>query len=74
MLFECFLERVNATFPSQYSPISKLKAVFFSLKTNKSCGVDEVNFNAIKYCFGELCGLSKYLLIHHCKVGYLQTY
>ena len=34
---------------------------FFSLKTNKSGGADEINFNAIKHCFGELCGLLTYL-------------
>ena len=35
--------------------------LFFSLKTNKSCGADEINFNAIKHCFGEFCGLLTYL-------------
>ena len=34
---------------------------FFSLKTNKSPGADEINFNIIKHCFGELCGPLKYL-------------
>ena len=34
---------------------------FFSLKRNKSPGADEINFNVIKYCFGELCGPVKYL-------------
>ena len=34
---------------------------FSSLKTYKSSGADEINFNVIKHCFGELCGLLKYL-------------
>ena len=34
---------------------------FFSLKTNKSSGADEINFNVIKHCFGKLCGPLKYL-------------
>ena len=34
---------------------------FFSLKTNKSSGADEINFNVIKHYFGELCGPLKYL-------------
>ena len=33
----------------------------FFLKTNKSPGADEINFNVFKHCFGELCGLLKYL-------------
>ena len=34
---------------------------FFSLKTNKSSGADEINFNVIKHCFRELCSALKYL-------------
>ena len=34
---------------------------FFSLKTNKSPGADEINSNVIKHCFGELYGPLKYL-------------
>ena len=50
--FESFLKRVSTTLFSQ------LKYAFFSLKTNKSPGADEINFNVIKHCFGELCGLT----------------
>ena len=60
--FESFLKRVNTTLPSQSLSIKELKDNFlFSLKTNKSPGVDEINFNVIKHCFGELCGPLKYL-------------
>ena len=60
--FESFLKRVNTTLPSQSLSIKELKDNFlFSLKTNKSPGADEINFNVIKHCFGELCGPLKYL-------------
>ena len=62
------MKRVNTTLPSQSLSINELKdAFFFSLKTNKSPGTDEINFNVIKHCFGELCGPT--YLIHHYKVG-----
>ena len=35
--------------------INELKDAFFSIKINKSPGHDEVSFNVIKKCFGELC-------------------
>ena len=63
MPFESFLRRpntTNITLPSQSLPINELKDAFFPLKTNKSSGADEVNFNVIKNCFRELCGLFKY--------------
>ena len=33
--------------------INELKEAFFSLKTNKSPGCDDINFNVVKKCFGE---------------------
>ena len=59
--FESFLKRVNTTMPDQSLSANELKDAFFSLKTNKSPGADEINFNIIKHCFGELCGPLKYL-------------
>ena len=35
--------------------INELKDAFFSLKINKSSGVEDVSFNIIKKCFGVLC-------------------
>ena len=61
MPFERFLKRVNTTLPSQSLPIKELKDAFFSQKTNKSPGADEINFIVIKHCFGELCSPVKYL-------------
>ena len=35
--------------------INELKEAFFSLKTNKSPGYDDINFNVVKKkCFGEI--------------------
>ena len=34
--------------------INELKDTFFSLKINKSSGIDDVSFNIIKKCFGVL--------------------
>ena len=39
----------------------QIERCLFSLKLNKRPGADEINFNVIKYCFGELCGPLKYL-------------
>ena len=35
--------------------INELKDEFFLPKINKTSGVDDVNFNIIKKCFGGLC-------------------
>ena len=59
--------------PSQSLSANELKDAFFSPKTNKSPGADEINFNVIKHCFGELCGPLKYLFDLYYKVGYFQT-
>ena len=55
MSFEIFLRKLNTTLPSQSLSVKELKDAFF-LKTNKSPGADEINFNVIKNCLGELCG------------------
>ena len=34
--------------------INELNEAFLSLKTNKSPGYDDINFNAVKKCFGEI--------------------
>ena len=31
------------------------KIFFYSLKTHKSAGYDDISYNVIKNCFGELC-------------------
>ena len=44
----------NITQPQKDLIVNELKDVFFSLKLNKSPGYDEVSFNVIKKCFGNL--------------------
>ena len=34
--------------------INELKEAFFSLKTKKNPGYDDINFNVAKKCFGEI--------------------
>ena len=41
--------------------VNELKDTFFSAKTNKCPGHDEINFNEIRSCFGELCEPLQYL-------------
>ena len=53
--FETYINKVNVIMGSKPLLINELKDAFSSLKTNKSSGVDDVNFNIIKKCFGVLC-------------------
>ena len=41
--------------------INQLKSTFSYLKINQSAGFDEISFNVIKNCFGELCDPLKYI-------------
>ena len=34
--------------------VNELKEAFFLLKTNESPGFDDINFNVVKKCFGEI--------------------
>ena len=53
--FETYINKVNVIMDSKPLSINELKDAFFSLKINKSPGVDDVSFNIIKKCFGVLC-------------------
>ena len=46
--FETYINKMNVIMDSKPLSINELKDVFFSLKINKSSGVDDVNFNIIK--------------------------
>ena len=35
--------------------VNELKEAFFSLKSNKSAGYDDISYNVVKNCFGKLC-------------------
>ena len=60
-IFETYINKVNVKMESKSSSINELKDAFFSLKINKSSGVDDVSFNIIKKCFGVLFELLIYL-------------
>ena len=47
--------------PTGLISVNELKNVFFSIKTNKCPGHDEINFNVIRSCFGKLCEPLQYL-------------
>ena len=49
------LKHMNAIMDSRPVSINELKDTFFSLKINKSSGVDNVSCNIVKKCFGVLC-------------------
>ena len=49
-----YLETVNSAIESEPLSIKELKDVFFSLRIKKSPGYDEISFNVVKECFGEL--------------------
>ena len=67
--FESFLKKASTTLPERYLNINKLKDPFFSLKMNKSTGADEISFNVIKYCFGELIDILRYLFYLSLQTG-----
>ena len=59
--FESYIKKVGTTIPTDSLTINEVQKAFFSLKINKSLGSDEISFNVIKNCFGELNMTLKYL-------------
>ena len=59
--FETYMNKVNVLMDTKPLSIKELKDAFFSLKINKSSGVDDVSFNIMKKCFGVLCEPLTYL-------------
>ena len=55
--FETYVETVNSTMDSNPLSINELKGAFYSLKTNKSPGYDEI----VKNCFVELYDPLKFI-------------
>ena len=60
-LFESFLKKASTTLPERCLTISELTDAFFSLKINKSTSADEISFNVIKNCLGELSDILSYV-------------
>ena len=61
--FENFLNKIDITMPADSITINELKEAFFSLKTCKSPGYDEISSNVIIKCFSELNEPLKYDMI-----------
>ena len=70
--FETYMNKVNVLMDSKPLSLNELKEAFFSLKINKSSGVDDVSFNIIKKWFGVLCELLTYLFQLSLEKGYFQ--
>ena len=52
--FTSFLNQTHSIMEKNSLSINELKEAFFSLKTNNSPGYDDINFNVVKKCFGEI--------------------
>ena len=61
--FKSYIPKSNMIMSTGPISVKKLKNVFYSIKTNKCPGHDELNFNVIRSCFGELCEPLQYLFI-----------
>ena len=59
--FESYKKKVNSEMENKPLSISELKDAFFSLKINKSTGHDDISYNVVSKCFGELCTPLKHI-------------
>ena len=59
--FEDFIKKTDSLLPVKAISMNEFKEACYSLKTNKSPGHDDICFNVIKQCFGELNGPLKLL-------------
>ena len=71
--FESFLKKTtkknSTTLTERCIAINELKDTFFSLKMSKSTGADEISFNMIKNCFGELSDILRYIFYFSLQTG-----
>ena len=59
--FESYMKKVNSEMENKPLSINELKDAFFSLKINKSTGHDDISYNVVSKCFGELCTPLKHI-------------
>ena len=59
--FEYFVNKSDFVMETKPLSMNELKDAFYSLKSNKSPGYDDVSYNVIKKCFGSLCEPLEYL-------------
>ena len=55
------MKKVNSEMESKPLSINDLKDAFFSLKINKSTDHDDISYNVVSICFGELCTPLKHI-------------
>ena len=60
--FEYFVNKSDFVMETKPLSMNELKDAFYSLKSNKSPGYDDISYNVIKKCFGSLCEPLKYLI------------
>ena len=53
--FEYFVNKSYFVMETKPPSMNELKDAFYSLKSNKSPGYDDISYNVIKKCFGSLC-------------------
>ena len=56
------MRNVNSEMENKPLSINELKDAMFSLKINKSTGHDDISYNVVSKCFGELCTLLKHIV------------
>ena len=62
------MKKVSSEMENKGIPINELKDTLFSLKINKSTGHDDISYNNISKCFGEVCILVKHIFIREWNV------
>ena len=53
--FESHMKKVSSEMENKPLSINELKDAFFFFKNYKSTGYDDISYNVISKCFGELC-------------------
>ena len=67
--FEYFVNKSDFVIETKPLSMNELKDAFYSLRSNKSPGYDDIIYNVIKKCFGSLCEPLKYLFNLSVKKG-----
>ena len=52
--FTEYIKKHGTTQPEKVISVTEFKNAFFSLEINKSAGYDDITFNVVKKCFGDL--------------------
>ena len=70
--FERYMKNVSSEIENKPLSFNELKMVFFSLKINKSAGHDDISYNVVNKCFGELCTPLNIYFTNHLKMEHFQ--